>query len=189
MIIAKDIDSFIATFPEETQKLLQQVRETIKKAAPEAEETINYGIPTFKLNGNLVHFSGYKNHIGFYPGASGIKTFEQELSIYKSAKGSVQFPIDQAMPLDLITKITKFRVQQNLEKTQTKKAGNKKNEGNVFSSLSAPAQRALANQGIKNLQDLANYTQTELLKLHGMGPGSIPKLKAALEREGLTFKN
>lgn len=189
MIIAKDIDSFIATFPAETQKLLQQVRETIKKAAPEAEETINYGIPTFKLNGNLVHFSGYKNHIGFYPGGAGIKAFEKEISVYKSAKGSVQFPIDQSMPIDLITKITKFRVQQNLEKTQTKKAWNKKNEGNVFSSLSAPAQRALANKGIKNLKELATYSQAEILKLHGMGPGSIPKLKAALENEGLTFKN
>lgn len=189
MIIAKDIDSFIATFPEETQKLLQQVRETIKKAAPEAEETINYGIPTFKLNGNLVHFSGYKNHIGFYPGGAGIKAFEKEISIYKSAKGSVQFPINQPLPLDLISKITKFRVIQNLDKAKTKKTGNKKAEENIFSSLSAPAQRALANKGIKNLQDLAAYTQSEILKLHGMGPSSIPKLKSALESKGLAFKN
>lgn len=121
MPIAKDIDSFIADFPLETQNLLQQVRETIKKAAPEAQETINYGIPTFKLNGNLVHFSGYRYHIGFYPGAAGIKVFEKEISKYKSAKGSVQFPLNQPIPFDLITRITKFRVQQNLEKAQTKK--------------------------------------------------------------------
>ena len=189
MIIAKDIDSFIATFPAETQKLLQQVRETIKKAAPEAEETINYGIPTFKLNGNLVHFSGYKNHIGFYPGGAGIKAFEKEISVYKSAKGSIQFPIDQPMPLDLISKITKYRVIQNLDKAKTQKTGNKKMEENNFSFLSAPAQRALANKGIKNLKELATYSQAKILKLHGMGPGSIPKLKAALENEGLTFKN
>lgn len=189
MIIAKDIDSFIATFPKETQLLLQQVRETIKKAAPEAEETINYGIPTFKLNGNLVHFSGYKNHIGFYPGAAGIKTFEKELSIYKSAKGSVQFPINQPLPLDIITKITKFRVIQNLEKAQQKKVSTKKTSETGFAFLSAPAQRALANKGIKNLQDLTAYTQAELLKLHGVGPSSIPKLKLALENKGLTFKN
>lgn len=187
MITAKDIDSFIATFPEETQKLLQQVREAIKKAAPEAEETINYGIPTFKLNGNLVHFSGYKNHIGFYPGGAGIKAFEKEISVYKSAKGSVQFPIDQPMPLDLISIITKFRVIQNLDKA--KKTGNKKAEENNFSFLSAPAQRALANKGIKNLQDLTTFTQAEILKLHGIGPSSIPKLKSALESNGLAFKN
>ncbi|MFM9945319.1 MAG: iron chaperone [Bacteroidia bacterium] len=117
----KDIDSFIATFPKETQKLLQQVRETIQKAAPDAIEKINYGIPTFDLKGNLVHFSGYKNHIGFYPGGGGIKAFEKEISNYKNAKGSVQFPIDQPMPLELISKITKFRVVQNLEKAEAKK--------------------------------------------------------------------
>lgn len=121
MLTAKDIDSFIADFPKETQKLLQQVRETIQKAAPEAQETINYGIPTFKLNGNLVHFSGYKHHIGFYPGAAGIKAFEKEIAKYKNAKGSVQFPLDQPIPFDLITRITKFRVQQNIEKAEAKK--------------------------------------------------------------------
>ena len=121
MIIVKDIDSFIATFPTETQKLLQQVRETIQTAASDAEEAISYGIPTFKLYGNLVHFSGYKNHIGFYPGAAGIKTFEKEISGYKSAKGSVQFPLNQPIPFDLITKITLFRVQQNSEKVKAKK--------------------------------------------------------------------
>ena len=106
MIIPKDINSFISTFPSETQKLFQQVRETIQKAAPEAEEAMSYGIPTFKLKGNLVHFSGYKNHIGFYPGALGIKTFEKEIASYKSAKDSVQFPLSQPIPFDLITKIT-----------------------------------------------------------------------------------
>lgn len=120
------IDLFIADFPKETQVLLQKVRETIKKAAPKAEESINYGIPTFKLNGNLVHFSGYKHHIGFYPGSAGIKAFEKELSIYKGAKGSVQFPLDKAIPYALITKITKFRVKQNLEKVALKPTSKKK---------------------------------------------------------------
>ena len=110
------IDQYIAGYPKEVQKLLQQVRETIKKVVPDAEEAISYGIPTFKLNGNLVHFGGFKQHIGFYPGAGGIKAFEKELSAYKGAKGSVQFPIDQPMPLDIITAITKFRVAQNLAK-------------------------------------------------------------------------
>ena len=82
---------------------------------------MSYGIPTFKSKGNLVHFSGYKNHIGFYPGALGIKTFEKEIASYKSAKDSVQFPLSQPIPFDLITKITLFRVQQNIEKAEAKK--------------------------------------------------------------------
>lgn len=115
------IDNYILGFPKETQEILQQVRSTISKAAPEAEETINYGIPTFTLKGNLVHFAGYKNHIGFYPAPSGIETFKKELSIYKGAKGSVQFPIDKPMPLALISKIVKFRVKENREKAHAKK--------------------------------------------------------------------
>jgi uncharacterized protein YdhG (YjbR/CyaY superfamily) len=106
------IDEYIASFPEETQKLLSQVRATIKKAAPEAGETINYGIPTFTLSGNLVHFAAFKNHIGFYPTSSGIETFRKELSVYDGSKGSVQFPIDKPLPLDLITKIVKFRIKE-----------------------------------------------------------------------------
>ena len=85
----EDIDSYIARFPEETRKLLQQLRITISKAAPEAKETINYGMPTFTLNGNLVHFAAFKNHIGFYPTPSGIEAFKKELNVYEGAKGSV----------------------------------------------------------------------------------------------------
>lgn len=116
-----NIDEYIAGFPEEVQKILHQVRLTIKNAAPDAEEKISYAIPTFSLNGNLVHFAAFKNHIGFYPAPSGTKAFEKELSIYKSGKGSVQFPIDEAMPLDLITQIVKLRVKENLEKEKTRK--------------------------------------------------------------------
>ncbi len=111
-----DIDRYIADFPLEIQTLLEQVRNAIREAAPEATETINYGIPTFKLNGNLVHFAAFKKHIGFYPAPSAIKHFEKEISIYKSAKGSVQFPINKPIPLDLITKIVLFRVKENAEK-------------------------------------------------------------------------
>ncbi|HEY1038295.1 MAG TPA: DUF1801 domain-containing protein, partial [Bacteroidia bacterium] len=117
---ANSIDLFIAEFPKETQVLLNRVRETIRKAAPKATESINYGIPTFQLEGNLVHFSGYKSHIGFYPGSSGIKNFAKELSVYKGAKGSVQFPLDKPIPYALITKIVKFRVTENLEKFKAK---------------------------------------------------------------------
>ncbi len=115
-----DIDSYIAGYPEEVQAILQKVRATIQKDAPDAEETMNYGIPTFKLNGNLVHFGGFKHHIGFYPAPSGIKAFAEELSKYEGAKGSVQFPLDKPIPYALITKIVKYRVKENQEKNKTK---------------------------------------------------------------------
>ena len=116
----ENVESYIATFPKETQKLLEQIRQTISSVAPTATEKIGYGIPTFVLNGNLVHYAGYKNHIGFYPGAAGIEKFQEELSVYKGAKGSVQFPLDQPLPLKLVSEITKFRVVQNEQKLITK---------------------------------------------------------------------
>src|SRR5574338_694349 len=112
----KSIDEYIKTFPVYVQKILKQVRQTIKEAAPEAEETINYQIPTFKLNGNLVHFAAFKNHIGFYPAPSGLKAFKKEISKYKSSKGSVQFQIDEPIPLTLISRIVKYRVKENSSK-------------------------------------------------------------------------
>lgn len=118
---ANTIDEYIAGFPEDIQKILELVRATIKKAAPGADEAIKYAIPTFILNGNLVHFAAFKNHIGFYPAPTGMETFKKELSIYKTGKGSVQFPLDRPMPLDLITKIVQFRVAQNAGKAKKKK--------------------------------------------------------------------
>ncbi|MBL0358713.1 MAG: DUF1801 domain-containing protein [Chitinophagaceae bacterium] len=123
--IVNDIDTYIAGFPKATQQLLQQMRSTIQKAAPTAGEKMGYGIPTFTLYGNLVHFAGYKNHIGFYPGAGGIEKFRNEIAAYKSAKGSVQFPIGQPLPLALVTKIVQFRVKQNEEKVIAKKSNKK----------------------------------------------------------------
>lgn len=114
--IAEDIDAYIAMFPEDVREILAQVRATIRKAAPHAEEAIKYAIPTFVLNGNLVHFAAFKNHIGFYPAPTGIADFEKELAGYKKGKGSVQFPIGEPMPLKLITRIVKYRVQQNTAK-------------------------------------------------------------------------
>jgi len=119
--LINSIDEYIGTFPQEIQTLLEQVRATIRQAAPEAEEAIKYAMPTFVLNGNLVHFAAFKNHIGFYPVPSGIEAFKKELSVYKGAKGSVQFPLDQPMPLELISKIVKFRMNENLLKAITKK--------------------------------------------------------------------
>lgn len=116
----KNIDEYIAGFPGEVQEILEKLRKTIRDAAPDAEEVINYQIPTFKLNGNLVHFAAYKKHIGFYPTPSAIEKFKDELSKYEGAKGSVKFPLDQPIPYDLIGKIVSFRVQENLEKAKSK---------------------------------------------------------------------
>lgn len=118
---AADIDAYIAAFPPDVQKKLQEIRATISKAAPEAEETISYAIPAFKLNGNLVHFAAFKNHIGFYPAPSGIEAFKKELSAYEGGKGTVQFPLTEPLPHALITKIVKFRVKINLEKGKVRK--------------------------------------------------------------------
>jgi uncharacterized protein YdhG (YjbR/CyaY superfamily) len=115
--MTENIDDYVAAFPPDVRVLLAKLRATIRKAAPRAEEKISYAIPTFFLNGNLVHFAGYKKHIGFYPGASGIKAFKRELSAYKGAKGSVQFPLDEPMPLGLVRKIVRFRVKENLAKS------------------------------------------------------------------------
>jgi len=112
------IDEYIAGFPQDVQEILEKLRLTIRAAAPDAAEKISYQMPTFFLKGNLVHFAAFKNHIGFYPAPTGIEEFEAELSAYVGGKGSVRFPIDQPMPLDLISRIVKFRVKENLEKAK-----------------------------------------------------------------------
>jgi uncharacterized protein YdhG (YjbR/CyaY superfamily) len=114
------IDEYIANFPDDVQKILQKVRKIIRQTAPDAQEKINYGIPTLTLNGNLVHFAGFKNHIGFYPTPSGIEKFKKELSKYEGAKGSVKFPLNQPIPYDLIKKITEFRVKEQQAKAKKK---------------------------------------------------------------------
>jgi predicted RecB family nuclease len=177
---------------------------------------MNYGIPTFKLEGNLVHYAAYKHHIGFYPDAAGIAHFEKDFVNYKSSKGAVQFPIDEEMPWDLIKRIVEYRIQQNLEKADLKKkpkstnktcknghpftktsecpvcpicAKESKPKSGFMSTLAAPARRALENAGIKTIKQLAKYSETDILTLHGMGKSSIPKLKDALTEAGLQFKN
>ena len=112
------IDEYIAGFPPDVRQILERVRATIRKAAPDAQETIKYQMPTFTLNGNLVYFAGFKNHIGFYPIPTGIEEFKKELSGYRQGKGSVQFPLDKPIPYELIGRITEFRVKENLAKAK-----------------------------------------------------------------------
>jgi uncharacterized protein YdhG (YjbR/CyaY superfamily) len=110
-----DIEGYIASFPHEIQPLLQEVRKAIQEAAPEAREVIRYGIPTFRFRGNLVHFAAYDKHLGFYPTPSGIEAFKEELSKFELGKGTVRFPLDASIPLDLIKKIVAFRVKEQGE--------------------------------------------------------------------------
>jgi uncharacterized protein YdhG (YjbR/CyaY superfamily) len=115
-----NIDEYISGFPEATRKILEQIRSTIKKAAPEAEEMIKYSMPTFTLKGNLVYFAAFKNHIGLYPSPSGDDAINNELSPYKEAKGTLRFPLDKPIPYDLISRVVKIRVKESTDKTKTK---------------------------------------------------------------------
>jgi uncharacterized protein YdhG (YjbR/CyaY superfamily) len=112
------IDEYIQTFPKETQKRLRAIRKLISKLAPGATEKISYQMPTFYLNGNLIHFAAFAHHIGLYPTPSGVEEFKRELSKYKQGKGSVQFPLDEPLPLDLRGRIVKFRVEKNTRKAK-----------------------------------------------------------------------
>jgi len=115
------IDEYIAGFPDDVQQILQKIRQTIREAAPEAQEAISYQMPTYKLHGNLVHFAAFKKHIGFYPDPSGIEAFKDELAPYANSKGAVQFPRDQPIPYDLLRRIVIFRVAENLARAEAKR--------------------------------------------------------------------
>ena len=125
-VTPQSIDEYILQFPPEIQEILQMLRKVIKESAPDAKEKISWRMPTFELHGNLVHFAAFKNHIGFYPSPSGIDNFKQELSEYKGAKGSIQFPIKKTIPYELISKIVKFRVSENIKLAEDKSKKRKK---------------------------------------------------------------
>ena len=199
--VPASIDAYINTFSKEIQDVLAQVRATVQQAAPEATETISYAIPTFVLHGALVHFAAFKNHIGFYSMPTGTAAFKKELAPYKSGKGSVQFPLNQPMPLELITRMVQFRVAENKAKAAKKKSSGKEKkivnqkkkldevqEPNFLERLSAPARRALEAKGMTSLEKLAHHTQKELLALHGVGKTTIPILTQALSAKGLQLK-
>ncbi len=178
-----EIDLYIATFPVEVQGFLKEIREIIKKEAPHAEECISWGMPTFRQDGNLVHFAGNKMHVGFYPGGSPVEVFKEKLVDYKTSKGAIQFPYNKPFPVDLIAEIIRFRIRENEEI-----ARNKDKSGFLF-LIPAPARRALENAKITSLKKLSLHSEEEILKLHGMGKSSIPKLKDVLAASGLAFRN
>jgi uncharacterized protein YdhG (YjbR/CyaY superfamily) len=118
--VPEDIDEYIAGFPTDVRKILEKIRTTIKREAPDAEETIKYGMPTFTLEGNLVHFAAFKKHIGMFPPTQGDEQFEIEASVYRGAKGNLRFPLDAPIPYALIAKLVKYRVNESLERAQAK---------------------------------------------------------------------
>ncbi len=172
------MDDYIAGFPKDIRVILETIRKVIQKAAPAAKEKISYGIPTFDLDGNLVHFAAFKNHIGFYPAPSGIEAFKAELSQYKGAKGSVQFPLSEPLPLELIGSIVAYRVGENLAKAK----------GSDFPFIGKVAARELAQAGYTRLEQLSNVSEKELLRIHGVGPKALRILGEALAEKGLAFK-
>jgi uncharacterized protein YdhG (YjbR/CyaY superfamily) len=115
-----NIDEYIASFPDDVQKILRKIRATIRKAAPDAEEKISYQIPTFTLHGNLIYFAAFKKHVSVYPAPRGNEAFRDELSAYEGGKGTVRFPFDEPVPYDLITRIVKFRVKDNIERAASR---------------------------------------------------------------------
>ena len=184
MITSKQIDEYILSFPDQTQAKLNKLRSIIQKEVPNATETFKYAMPTYDLYGNLVHFAGYKNHIGFYPAPSGLKAFKDEIAKYPNSKGAVQFPLDQELPVELIQKIVQHRIKENKEAFVR---GNKKAVYFFIDGLSAPAQRALIANNISNLAELSNFNLTEISSFHGIGKPAIPILEKALLDHNLTF--
>lgn len=125
LIKFKTVDEYIATFPAKTKIVLKKLRTAIKQTAPKAEEKISYNMPAYKLNGILVYFAGHEKHIGFYPTSSPIKVFKNELVGYKTSKGAIQFPIEKSIPITLVKKIVKYRINEDLLKAKMKKSKNK----------------------------------------------------------------
>lgn len=192
------IDEYIAGQPSDIQTILQQIRQIIRQAAPDAEEVISYQMPAFRQHGILVFFAAFKAHIGLYPPVAGDDELVRAAAFYAGPKGNLRFPLDQPIPYDLIGRIVRFRVAENLakaaakqskKKSMSKKAKTAPNQvADIWpNGVAAPAQRALAAAGYTSLEQLAAVTETELLDMHGMGPKALGVLRAALQAQGLAF--
>lgn len=175
-IAPKNIDEYIASFPDDVQAILRKIRSTIRKAAPDAQETISYQIPTFTLNGRyLIYFAGYTKHISIYPAPRGVEQFKKALAAYQAGKGTLRLPLDKPIPFGLIRRIVKFRMKENMKLE------------NDLPKLAVPAQRALAAVGVRRLAQLTQFSEDEVKHLHGIGPNALVQLRRALRANGLSF--
>lgn len=204
-------DAYIAAAPKEFQSRLKEMRAIIAAAAPGAEEKISYGMPSFWLNGVLVYFAAWKDHMGLYPASAGIGAFSKELAKYDQTKGSVHFPHDKPLPKALIAKIVKYRIQENLKRAEAKAKPRTCPKGHKYfktsdcptcpicekakslpdpflAGIAAPARRALESIGVGTARQLAKHAEGEILALHGMGPKAFATLKASLKKAGLSFR-
>lgn len=204
------VEEYIGQFQPDIREILQEIRRTVLEAAPGAAEIISYGIPTYTLEGALVHFAAFKRHVGLYPGPGGTEAFSDRLTGYKQGRGSVQFPLDKPMPLKLIADIVRYRVRENLTRAEKKRMLRTCPNGHRYFKtsdcpvcpeceaarpgagflglLSAPARRALENRGIEQPEQLAEFSEKEILLLHGIGKTSVPILKKVLAGKGLAFR-
>lgn len=185
MTNATTIDEFLKELSPAVRKKLTQIRKAARKLAPEAEELIRYGMPTFRLGRNILHFNAYDGHIGFYPGPGGIDAYSEACHPYRTGKGTLQFSPEGKLPMKLIEDIIRFRVAEERMRLGTKSPRQK---SSPWSALPAPAQRALEKEKIRTPQQLAMWSKNELLDLHGLGPGSIPVLQKILRAHRLKMK-
>ena len=202
---ASNIDGFIRCFPTSIQKKLDQIRKAVRKMAPQATEAISYGIPTFRLNGVLLHFSAYDTHIGFYPGPGAIDAFGEACKPYRTGKGTLQFSLTGPLPMGLIRDIIRYRIEQQKLKSKKKEivcakghrfirtsscracpkcADHTKKTDGYPKSLAAPARRALAAAGIRKPSDLNGWTMEDLSLLHGIGPNALAVLRTWRQNRG-----
>lgn len=189
--IPATVDGYIAGFSDTQKTYLEAMRRILKAALPKAEERISYQMPSYWQEGVLVYFGAWKTHIGLYPASSGLGAFAKELARYVQTRGSIHFPYDEPLPKSLITRIAKFRVEENLLRRAAKKktgTAKKRLPDPLLARLSGPARRALESIGVGTAKQLSRHAETEILSLHGMGPASMPLLRTALKTAGLAFK-
>jgi len=188
---------YIASFPLPIRRKLKEMRALIREEAPDALESISYGVAAFSVDGPLVYIAGFRNHVSFFPTSSGIRAFRKELSPYKTSAGTVQFALDEPLPLELLRKMVRFRLREGRDRKSGRSTCDKRkvaefdysNLAPELQVLSKPAQRALVNAGLLTLARIARKTEREVLALHGIGPSSIPVLKRLLAARSLSFKS
>jgi uncharacterized protein YdhG (YjbR/CyaY superfamily) len=192
--IFKTVDEYLSGVPAEQRVQLEQIRSTIKKLVPEAEEKISYNMPMFYFGGMFAGFAAFKDHCSYFPcSGSVLKNFSQELSSYKTSKGTIQFTLDHPLPASLLKKIITLRLLEIEHRDKVKGSGNGASKRpntlnfDIPKNISKPAERALANAKIKDLKQLSKWSEKDVAGLHGIGPKAVEILRAALKTKKLSF--